>query len=153
MQQVFNQDFIEFIEALNKEEVRYLLVGGYAVILHGYSRSTGDLDLWIEQSVENYRRLMKAFDTFGLPRSAIAEKHFLDNTEMDVFTFGKPPVSIDLMTAVKGLDFNTAYQSAVSITIQDMHVRILDLKSLIIAKQSSGRLKDLDDIEHLREDT
>ena len=61
-----NQDFVEFIDALNKASVRYILVGGYAVIYHGYNRTTGDLDIWVEATKENYQFLKKAFSIFGM---------------------------------------------------------------------------------------
>jgi len=67
MANIFNDDFRDFIQALNNNEVEYLLVGGYAVILHGYRRVTGDMDIWVNRTKENYSRLTKAFLEFGLP--------------------------------------------------------------------------------------
>ena len=62
MANIFNSDFRDFISALNSQSVRYILVGGYSVILHGYPRTTGDMDIWVERSVENYQNIKKAFD-------------------------------------------------------------------------------------------
>ncbi|MEO6037092.1 MAG: hypothetical protein ABIQ93_01685 [Saprospiraceae bacterium] len=62
---IFNSDFQDFVRALNTVEVDYILVGGYAVILHGYNRTTGDLDVWVRKSPDNYQRLLKAFSQFG----------------------------------------------------------------------------------------
>lgn len=67
MANIFNEDFRDFLSALHKHHVRYILVGGFAVILHGYSRTTGDMDIWVERTRENYLRLKKAFDDFGMP--------------------------------------------------------------------------------------
>jgi len=132
--------------------VRYILVGGYAVVLHGYIRTTGDLDIWVEPTAENYTRLAGALDRFGIPKNAISAKAFLRIRDNDVFTFGRPPVSIDLMTDVRGLDFTTAFKDATMIEVDGLSVRLLDLMSLITAKKAAGRYKDLDDIEHLTEE-
>lgn len=151
MKYIFNRDFIDFFNALNNARVRYLLVGGYAVVLHGYHRTTGDLDIWVEQTRENYQRLLKGFAEFKIPLTAIEESDFLGNTGMDVFTLGRPPVAIDIMTSVKGLNFHQAYALSSMFNTTGVQVRLLDLDSLIVAKAASGRHKDLDDIEHLTE--
>jgi predicted nucleotidyltransferase len=149
---VFNPDFVDFIDPLNKAEVRYILIGGYAVILHGYNRTTGDLDVWVEKTRENHGKLMSAFDAFGFPRDAVKEEDFLLTSELDVFTFGKPPVSIDILTAVKGLEFNQAYLASQIVNMQKISVRVIDLNSLVVNKRSVGRHKDMDDIRHLTEE-
>mgnify|MGYP007026490849 CR=1 FL=1 len=94
---VFNKDFKDFIDALNQNEVRYILVGGYAVILHGYSRTTGDMDIWVEPNSANYQKLLKAFQLFGMSVFDMTEDRFLQTEDNDVFTFGRPPVSIDII--------------------------------------------------------
>lgn len=152
MGNIFNKDFQEFIVALNEEEVEYILVGGYAVILHGYHRTTGDLDIWVKPTLPNYNKLMKAFRSFGLPTDAISDADFLNSSEMDVFTFGRPPVSIDLMTAVKGLDFDTAFKNAITNETQGFNIRLIGYHQLIQAKLASRRLRDLNDVEMLEEE-
>jgi hypothetical protein len=151
MSNIFNDDFHDFINALNQSEVEYILVGGYSVILHGYSRNTGDLDLWVNKTRENYNKLKNAFYSFGMPVFDMTEFNFLNNSKFNVFSFGKPPVSIDIMTEVKGLSFYSAYQSASIIKIENLSVRLINLNDLLKAKKSSGRSKDLDDIENLSE--
>lgn len=149
MQNIFNPDFQDFIRSLNEAEVKYLLVGGYAVILHGYNRTTGDLDIWVERSKENYQKLMKAFQLFKMPVFDMTESKFLKGSDIDVFTFGREPISIDLMLSVKGLDFEEAYKLAEIKNVEGLNVRIIALPSLLKAKKESGRNKDLDDIEKL----
>jgi len=105
---LFNDDFIDFLKSLRKFEVESILVGGYAVVLHGYHRTTGDMDIWVKPTAENYARMQKSFADFGLPLNAISLTNFLAIEENDVFTFGRPPVAIDLLTKVKGLDFDQA---------------------------------------------
>ena len=146
---IFNDDFHDFIECLNKNEVEYILVGGYAVIIRGYSRSTGDMDIWVNKTESNYRKLQKAITEFGLPAQAIVKDQFF-STEFDVFSFGKPPYAIEVMTAVKGLDFPGTYQSSSLVRIDDkIDVRVIHLHQLIKAKKAAGRNKDLNDIENL----
>ena len=149
MGNIFNEDFQDFILALNKHNVEYLLVGGYSVILHGYSRTTGDLDIWINKTKENYLLLKKAFATFGMPVFDMTEDNFLKNPDLNVFTFGRPPRSIDIMTAVKGIDFDESFLAANLVEIENLEVRLIHLTHLLQAKKAAGRHKDLDDIENL----
>jgi hypothetical protein len=76
MPNIFNEDFRDFIAILNKHEVKYILVGGYAVVLHGYRRTTGDLDIWVNQTKENYLRLIKVYREFGLHEEDMTEENF-----------------------------------------------------------------------------
>ncbi|HSK11614.1 MAG TPA: hypothetical protein VK907_00285, partial [Phnomibacter sp.] len=108
MMDIFNEDFEDFIKCLNEHKVRYILVGGYAVIIRGYSRSTGYLDIWVEKSKENYLSLLRAITTFGLPRDFLRSDRFFSD-DYDVFSFGRPPYAIELLTAVKGLEFEPAF--------------------------------------------
>ena len=147
---IFNSDFIDFIDALNTSSVNYLLVGGYAVILNGYIRTTGDMDIWVLPTKENYQQLSEAFYRFGMPTFDMTLQKFLLTEQYDVFTFGRPPVSIDILTKVKGLSFAEAYENGEWFTINEKtSVRFIGLSDLITAKQSAGRPKDLDDLENL----
>jgi hypothetical protein len=153
MSHIFNPDFQEFIAALNQCEVNYILVGGYAVILHGYSRTTGDMDIWVQPVSENYQRLVQAFHIFGMPVFDMTADKFLNPDFHDVFTFGRPPVCIDIITRIKGLDFEAAFAAAQWFELEEnLGVRALSLNALIQAKQASGRNKDLDDIAHLAQE-
>ena len=149
MANIFNEDFRDFIDALNKQGVEYLLVGGYAVILHGYRRSTGDMDVWVNVTSENHKKLIKAYLSFGLPTSDITEENFLRNDEMDVFTYGIPPTCIEILKKVKGCDFEEAYKISKMYDESGLRVRFVHINTLIEAKTASGRYKDLDDIEKL----
>jgi predicted nucleotidyltransferase len=149
MSHVFNQDFRDFLSALNKNKVAYVLVGGYSVILHGYLRNTGDMDLWVKKTKENYRKLVLAFQDFGMPVFDMTEEAFLRNPDLDVFTFGRPPVSIDIMTAVKGLQFVEVYENAEWKEVDGLMVSTVSLQHLLKAKKASNRPKDIDDISHL----
>ncbi len=146
---ILNEDFQDFIKCLNIEEVRYLLVGGYSVIIYGYRRTTGDIDIWVEPTKENFQLLLKAFSEFGLPTNAIAEENFLDNENQDVFTFGRPPIAIDILTKVKGIEFSDSFEKSEIHTLNDIPVRVINLNQLKAAKKAAGRYKDLDDLNNL----
>lgn len=125
-----------------------MLVGGYSVILHGHARSTGDMDIWVRQSAENYAKLKLAFDIFRMPMFDMTEESFLANTS-DVFTFGRSPVAIDLITHLKGVDFDEAYPYCMISDIEELQIRVIHMKHLIQAKRAAGRARDIDDINHL----
>jgi predicted nucleotidyltransferase len=147
---IFNIDFQDFIRALNECDVEYVLVGGYAVILHGYSRTTGDMDIWVNPTTDNYTRLLRAFSLFGMSIFDMSLEKFLNTTAYDVFVFGVPPVSIELMTKVKGLEFDHVLENAEWFDIDpSLKVRALGLPDLIMAKKAANRPKDLDDLAHL----
>ncbi len=143
-------DFLDFIKALNSAEVKYMLVGGYAVIFHGYARNTGDMDIWVERTAENYEKITQAFHLFGMPVFDMTLEKFLDHEQFDVFSFGIPPVSIDVITDLKGLDFTSVFPYSVDMKSDGIPVKTINLTNLLKAKQASGRLKDLQDIEHLK---
>jgi hypothetical protein len=148
---ILNQDFKEFIEALNKSEVEYILVGGYSVIIHGYNRTTGDLDVWIKPTKKNYSKLKNAFSMFGMSVFDMTEESFLSN-DLDVFTFGRPPVSIDILTSVKGIDFDETFDTSIITVIENVRVRVIHLNQLRKAKHAANRPKDQDDLLNLPED-
>ena len=149
MGNIFNEDFRDFIQALNDNEVRYILVGGFSVILHGYSRTTGDIDIWVERTSDNYQKIKAAFLQFGMPVFDMIEENFLMHKNWDVFTFGNPPSAIDLMVAVKGLDFKESFKKAVLFEDDNLIIRTIHKDDLISAKKAAGRPKDLDDLQNL----
>lgn len=108
------------------------------------------MDIWVEPTEGNYIKLKQAFDHFRLPIFDMTLEKFLNIELYDVFTFGRPPVAIDIMTKVKGLEFSAALQKSEWFELKEtLKVRALALNDLIKAKKSSGRLKDLNDLEHL----
>lgn len=149
MPNIFNDDFRDFIALLNNYEVQYIVVGGYAVILNGYRRTTGDLDIWIEPTIDNFNKLRIVFPEFGLPTTDLTEFKFLKQTEIDVFTYGSPPVCLDILKYVKGCDFEEAYSQSEIYLEHNLPIRFLSLQTLLVAKRAAGRFRDLDDIEKL----
>ena len=150
MDYIFNQDFVDLIVSFNKYKVKYLIVGGYSVIIHGYNRTTGDLDIWVNKTENNHKKLTYAFSAFGMPLFDMTLENFMNSREFDVFSFGKPPVSIDIMTEVKGVSFESCFSQKDIHLIQGVSVNVLSKVDLIKAKTASNRSKDKDDIEHLK---
>jgi hypothetical protein len=144
---MLSRDFKEFIELLNKNKVKYLVVGGYAVAFHGHPRYTKDLDVWIESSSVNAQNLLKALDQFGFGSLGLTEDDFLKSGQ--IIQLGFPPNRIDLLTSAIGLDFDTCYASKVSTTIDNIQIDFIDIENLKKNKQNIGRPQDFADIDKL----
>jgi hypothetical protein len=145
---MLNPDFKEFIQSLNDNGVRYLVIGGYAVALHGYPRYTKDLDVWIERDPDNVAKLMKALLQFGFGSLDLAAEDFLEPEQ--IIQLGYPPNRIDLITSPPGVDFDRSYVARVVVTIDDVPVYFIDLENLKKTKKAAGRLQDLADLENLK---
>lgn len=146
---MLNQDFKEFIQSLNDNQVRYLVIGGYAVALHGYPRYTKDIDIWIETMPENAVNVMQALQQFGFGSPELTLEDFLAPDQ--VIQLGYPPNRIDLITTPDGVDFVTCFDAKLEVAIDGMMVNFIDLKNLRINKKASGRLQDLADLENLED--
>jgi hypothetical protein len=146
---VLEKDFKEFLELLNRNAVKYLLIDGYAVVAHGYSRYTKDMDIWVEMSLENATRIVKTLEDFGMGSLGLTEQDFLEpGTFVQI---GYPPVRIDILNKVAGLDFEAAYASRKEHTIDGVRVWLIGLDDLRKNKLASGRTQDLLDYEKLGE--
>jgi predicted nucleotidyltransferase len=150
MGNILNQDIIDFLKALNESRVEYILVGGYAVVYHGYTRTTGDLDIWVNPSEDNYNKLLIAFEKFGMSVFNLTKERFLDTTKDDVFTFGRSPVSINILSKATGLIFAEAFSNAKMVDFDGVPVNMIDIRDLLTAKKAVNRPKDQDDLEHLK---
>ncbi|MCU0545416.1 MAG: hypothetical protein MUE44_25135 [Oscillatoriaceae cyanobacterium Prado104] len=146
---MLNQDFKEFIQLLNEYEVRYLVIGGYAVALHGHPRYTKDLDIWVDMELNNAKRLIDALAAFGFASVGLTQEDFIIPDR--VIQLGYPPNRIDLVTTPDGVNFESCYQSRIEVEIQEIQVNFIDLENLKINKKASGRLQDLADLERLSE--
>jgi hypothetical protein len=144
---MLNQDFKEFIQLLNDNQVKYLVIGGYAVAIHGHPRYTKDLDIWIEMSPVNAQKLMTALTAFGFGSLGLNAEDF--QTPDQVIQLGYPPNRIDLITTPDGIDFPTCYRAKIEVKINEINVNFIDLDNLKKNKQASGRLQDLADLENL----
>lgn len=149
MGNIFYQDFRDFIQKLNENEVKYLLVDGYSVIYHGYSRTTGDMDIWVKRDKENYEKIVAAFNGFGMSLFDMNEANFLKHASWDVYTFGTPPVCIDIIVKLKGLEFDECYNAAQIFEDDGLLIKTINYNHLLEAKKIANRPKDIDDINNL----
>lgn len=149
MGNIFNEDFQDFLRSLNKHNVEYVLIGGYAVIIHGYNRTTGGLDIFVNPSSDNYKKLKGAFGSFEMSMFNMTLSNFLDTEQHEVFSFGRSPVLIDIMTVAKGLSFDECYDQSELRLVDNIETRVIHLKTLKKAKKASNRPKDLEDIIQL----
>jgi hypothetical protein len=124
-----------------------MLVGGYAVGYHGYPRATGDMDIWIETSESNSKKLASVFSEFGVPSDTITENLFLEKDK--VIRMGVPPVRIEVITGASGVDFNECFPKRDVIEIDGIPVNFISLQDLKKNKRAAGRHKDLEDLDHL----
>jgi hypothetical protein len=144
---VLNPDFKEFIQSLNDNSVRYLVIGGYVVALHGYPRYTKEMDVWIGMSNENAARIVKALKEFGFESLGLKEADFLVSDQ--IILLGYPPRRIDVLTTIPGIEFAECYPSHLTADVEGISVNFIDLESLKKNKKASGRHQDLADLENL----
>lgn len=144
---MLNQDFREFIQSLNDNQVRYLVVGGYAVALHGYPRYTKDIDIWVELAPANASRIIRALEQFGFGSLGLKAQDFLEADT--IIELGYPPRRIDLLTTLPGVDFDQAFASKMVVDMDGLMINFIDMENLIKNKRSTGRAQDLADIENL----
>ncbi len=139
-----NANFLDLLSALNVAEARFLIVGGYAVGVHGRPRATKDLDVWIEASADNARRVVQALRDFGAPLG--------DLTEADLekagtgFQMGQPPERVDILTQIEGIRFEDAWPRRLQTTFGAVSCGVIGRDDLIANKRAAGRPQDLADI-------
>lgn len=138
-------DFKEFLALLNSARIEYLLVGGYAVSYHGYPRPTGDLDVWVAADAGNAQKLVNVLSNFGF--SSTTPDVFLAPGQ--VVRMGVPPVRIEIINKVSGLEFSESFARRIDATLDGMPVFLICLADLLANKRAAGRPKDLNDISQL----
>ena len=141
------RDLREFIVLLNSHDVKYLIVGGYAVAYHGYPRATGDIDLFVEVSQENARKLIAVLGEFGFASLGLTEKDFL--VPGSIIQLGYPPNRIDLVTSISGVTFADAWERRIGCHVEGLTMFVVDKQTLMANKAASGRPKDLADLDAL----
>lgn len=144
---MFSQDFKEFVELLINHKAEYLIVGGYAVGVHGHPRYTGDLDIWLNPTQENANRILACVNEFGFASFGLKQDDF--TKEGNIVQLGYPPLRIDLLTQIDGVTFSECYQNKIQVEIEGLLVNFIGYNDLIKNKKESGRLRDLDDLNNL----
>lgn len=144
-------DFVDLLSSFLAEDVAFLLVGAFAVAANGVVRATGDLDVWVRPDEENARRVWRALSRFGAPLS----NHRVTVTDFaargTVYQMGLPPMRIDVLTQIDGVEFDEAWDSRIVAEVGGLPLAFLGRRELIQNKRAAGRKKDLQDIELLRE--
>ncbi|MFQ5721452.1 MAG: DUF6036 family nucleotidyltransferase [Candidatus Aminicenantales bacterium] len=141
------KDFKEFIALLNKNRVRYLIVGGFAYSFYAEPRFTKDIDIFIESSKENAEKILKSIKNFGFTDITLTYKDFLEPDQ--ITQLGIAPLRIDIITSIRGVDFQSAWKNRVIGRYGDIETYFISKADLIKNKQASGRKQDLADIEKL----
>jgi hypothetical protein len=131
----------------HSEQIRYLIVGGFAVGHYGYPRATGDLDVWVAVDAENAARLSSALRAFGFEAGSVTPAMFLESDQ--VIRMGVPPLRIEILTGITGVDFDACYDRRAQVVIDEVPVNLISFDDLKTNKRAAGRPRDIDDLQHL----
>ena len=148
MEQIeFPQDFSEFLKLLNAHRVEYLLIGGFAVALHGYPRATADMDVWVARDRSNAERLVSCLREFGFDTPNLTPELFDDPNR--IVRMGVAPLRIEILTEIDGVNFKDCSTRSINQSVDGELIPVISLEDLKANKRASGRAKDLDDLENL----
>jgi hypothetical protein len=142
-----NKDFVDLLRAFLAADVRFLVVGAYALAVHGRPRATADLDVWIDATPDNARRIIAALAAFGAPIHQISESDF--TSPGVVYQLGVAPRRIDILTELTGIRFDEAWPERVHAKFGELDVDFIGREAFIRNKRATGRTRDLGDIEDL----
>lgn len=146
---ILAKDFEDFVRLLNRHEVEYMVVGGYALAFHGKPRHTGDLDIWIGISELNATRMLQVLRDFGLTSLGFKKEDFLKPGY--VTQIGYPPLRIDILNSIDGVEFKEAIQRKLRLEVEnDFVINYIGLKDFVKNKQVTGRSQDLADIQEIK---
>ncbi|WP_221390610.1 DUF6036 family nucleotidyltransferase [Dyadobacter sp. NIV53] len=141
------EEYLSLIRLLNEENVEYVVLGGHAVIAHGYLRTTGDIDIFVSPSEQNARNIVKALERLGYTNGEFEESDF--TLVPNYLSFSRYDGWIDIMTFTLGVTFEECYQNRVILNVQDTAVNFISLRDLLLNKQAVARPQDLRDLENL----
>ena len=144
----FPRDFKEFLQLLNSKKIEYLVIGGYAVGYHGYPRATGDLDIWIDMNDETAIKMVEVLKGFGFDPPELKKDLFLK--EQKVIRLGVPPMRLEVITSIDGVDFKPCFANRSIADFGDFRVNFISKGDLLINKRASGRPQDLVDFDKLK---
>lgn len=144
---MLNNDYKEMLQCLSEERVEYLLVGAYALAVHGFPRATKDIDVFVGATSDNAARLVRALAKFGAPLEEVSTADFA--TEGVIFQIGNSPRRIDIITRIDGVGFQQAYANKKIVSIEGLDVPTISVNDLIANKRASGRPQDIADVGKL----
>ena len=144
---MLNPDFRDMLSAFIAEDVEFLIVGAYALAVHGVPRATGDLDFWVRPDAVNAKKVLRALASFGAPVEGLLAQ---DLASPDVvFQVGMAPARVDILTSIDGVEFSEAWKARVVAEVDGLSVPVLGREHLIRNKRATGRTRDLADLEDL----
>jgi hypothetical protein len=143
-----NSDFLDLLRCLNSSKVRYLVAGGYAVMKYTEPRYTKHLNIWVEPTIQNSKRLFKALLAFGAPLEQVAPTDFSEPGVL--FIMGLAPSRFDILTRIKGVRFKTAWSRRTIVKVGRTAISFISIDDLIKSKLAAGRPQDLLDVKSLR---
>jgi hypothetical protein len=144
-----NSDFSDLLRLFNANRVKYLVIGGYAVIRYTEPRYTKDLDLWVSADAENARSVYAALKEFGAPLVGLTEQDFAE--EGYFYQMGVPPLRVDVLMGIPGVVFSDAWERREETDFGGLRIPFISRRDLIAAKRASGRPQDLLDAQSLTE--
>ena len=147
---IFSEENRLILQKMFDKKVDFMLVGGHAVIYHGYNRLTGDMDIWLKPDNDNKKLLLEALTEIGFDDRGIAIINSWDFTKPQIFHIGKVPDKTEFMTYISGVEYDIAKPNAVLAILDGVSMHIIHPNNLIENKKASGRLKDLADVEYLQ---
>ena len=130
------RDFKDMLSAFSDEEVEYLLVGAHAMAVHGCPRATQDIDFWVRPSPQNAKRVFRALAVFGAPLESVAAQDF--ENPGTIFQIGLPPLRIDIITSIDGVEFDEAWQNRLEIVLDGLAAMVIGREELLKNKKSTG---------------
>jgi len=142
-----NSDFTDLLNLFSVNHVRYLIIGGYAVIQYAEPRYTKDLDVWISTDAANAQAVYRALKEFGAPLAELSEADFAE--EGYFYQMGVPPMRVDILMGIPGIEFEAAWKKRVEIDFDGLVVTFISREDLITAKRASGRPQDMIDADTL----
>lgn len=144
---MLNPDYRDMLSAFADAEVEYLIIGAYALAVHGHPRATGDIDLWVRPDEENAERVFAALFEFGAPLTQVSKRDF--EKPDTVFQIGVSPRRIDILTAIEGVEFEEAWKDRAEVELDGFCLPVISRKHLIANKRALGRAQDRADLERL----
>jgi predicted nucleotidyltransferase len=141
-------DFLDFIKLCNEHEVKYLIIGGFAVSIHGFPRYTKDMDICIEMSNENAEKIIMVIEKFGFKSLKLEREDFLKKEF--ITQLGHEPVRIDIINHLECVTFNEAWNNKKVVKVENVPVNFIGFDELIKVKTNAGRPQDLVDVMKLK---
>lgn len=148
MATIFDKNFIDFLNCLNKKNARFILVGGLASVIHGVNRVTGDMDIYIDATTDNAQKVLDAIKDFGFGSIGFTTEDLL-NADI-VVQMGREPLRIDILCDLPGLIFKDAFENAIKFETEGVQIKVIHITDLIRNKELVGREKDKMDVNVLK---